>query len=303
MGRPRRKPTSLFAGARGKAKDKSKLEGWVAQKKRDGQYVEFDLDCQGKIEQVRSKTGKVLTTEESEGMLGVQAGYPLSTLCGELMGHTEAGKRDARDRGYSRIYIFDALILDDKLILEEPYHVRIDLIRQMHAELGEVCGDDKPYHDDERARARDFHGRFTRRIPKSWKRTPIIQSYYTPAQTKKLWDEYVIRDGGEGIVFCDPKARLGKRASKLKWKPSSTLDGKVIRIGPRHVRVEYLDIANLEEGVPIEECPKRKFIVGCSPEYWHIQLGDMLEIGFERFKETTGDPTHPYVLKNRRDLL
>ena len=299
--RRRRKKAKLFAGAYGKAKDSIVMEHYIVQPKHDGQYVEIDLECNGKICEVRSKTGRVLQTEEARSMLGVFAGYPNSTLCGELMGHTEAGKKDARDRGYARIILFDALVLEDRLVQDDPYRLRLEQLNQMHAELGELVGNDKPWWDDERARARDFHGRFTRRVPKSWKRTPIVKSYYGDV-AKTLWEEYVMRDGGEGVVFCDPDAYVGKRSAKLKRKPMSSVDCEVVALSPRHAKVEYFDISAMEHGDVVSICLKKSFIVSHSLK-WELELGDMIEVGYEGLHEASGDPKFPRILRKRVDLL
>lgn len=295
----RKRRTKLFCGAYGKAKNITNKNCCIVQPKHDGQYAEIDLDCRGRIEEIRSKSGRVIRTDEARSLLGVFAGYPNSTLCGELMGHTQGGKRDARERGYSRIIIFDALILDDQLFDSEPYHKRLDAINRMHAELGELVGDDKPWWDDERARARDFYGRFTTRKPKSWKRCPIVQSFY---DVEKLWNDYVLQGGGEGIVICDPDAYVGKRGAKLKKKPMSSVDCEVVALSPRHARVEYYDIAAMEHGETISQCNKRSFIVPHSAK-WELVIGDMIEVGFEGFYDKGGDPKFPRILRKRDDLL
>jgi hypothetical protein len=277
------------------------VAGWIAQKKYDGEYAEVELDSTGNICELRSKTGKLITTDEAKSLIGVFAGYPNSTLVGELTGHTEAGKADARKRGYSRIHIFDALKLDDQLIDQEPFSKRDELIKQMDARLGEIVGRDHPWVDDDRARARDFYGKFTKRLPLSWKRVPRVENFHGVERGAKLWEEYVKGEGGEGIVWCDPDAYVGKRASKLKEKLVDTLDVTVTAVGTRYCMAEFYDLRNLQPGASIYEYETLDFplLMG----RFHVQVGDRLEVGCFRFTEKTGLPKSPRILSKRTDLL
>jgi len=297
----RRKRTNLFAGARGILKSRASVEGWIAQKKYDGEYAEVELDSTGKICELRSKTGRLITTTEAESMLGVFAGYPNSTLVGELMGHTEAGKADTRNRGYSRIFVFDALRLEDKMIDGEPFSERDRLIKEMDARLQEVLRNRVEWWDDDSSRARDFHGKFTRRVPLGWKRVPRVENFYGAKRGAELWKEYVKKERGEGIVWCDPDAYVGKRGSKLKEKLVDTLDVTVTAVGTRYCMAEFYDLRNLQPGASIHEYETLDFPLLMGK--FHVEVGDKLEVGCFRFTEKTGLPKSPRILSKRTDLL
>ena len=297
---PRRRRVDLFAGARGIVKSREAVQGWIVQRKYDGQYAEIELDCHGLVRELRSKTGRVIRTDESQSMLGVFAGYPNSILVGELMGHTEEGKKNTRTRGYSRVFIFDALVLRDELVDGQPFHARDTMIKKMYGELSAIVGTRKAWWDDKESRARDFHGKFTTRVPKSWKRVPTVENFYGLKGGKTLWDTYV-KGGGEGIVWCDPNAPVGKRGAKLKQKPLDTLDCQVESIGTNYCQVSFYDLKDLEEGAVVQECRKKAFVIFHGKR--NLSIGDTVEVGFNGFTEKSGLPKFPRILKTRKDLL
>ena len=296
----RRRRVNLFGGASGKIKDKQAKEDWIVQPKYDGQYCEAETDEQGRIIELRSKTGRLITTDEAKDMIGVYAGYGESTLIGELTGHTEIGKLEARKLGWSRMHLFDAVRLEDTFIHDEPYHVRLDKLNMMHAELQAFKGPDK-IPTDVRGRAHDFHGRFTRQKPRSWKRTPIVQSVMGH-RAKDLWKTYVSLNNGEGLVWCDPNAWLGKRGGKLKDKPMDFLDCTVTAIEGRFCQVSYVDWLNAEVGAPLT-CIGRKTLIMNYSERYALSVGDIIEVGYEGINLSSNAPKHPRIVRRRDDLL
>jgi hypothetical protein len=235
---------------------------WAIQPKVDGAYAHVYLDSAGRIERILSRTGLAFPTSITSGLLGCEVGAPDSVLAGELECHTEQGNAAAEARGYRVIHLFDAIRVGGQYLAREPHRVRRDWLyrsqswaenmgkrrhyryeaRHPETKKGAKPGNQNAsknespepglsfppaFIDDTAKHARDISsGRFCTAVPRTWERAPIVP-LLAPAQAGELWERAVAGDG-EGVVAVALDAPLGKRGSKRKCKPSSTIDAIVL---------------------------------------------------------------------------
>jgi len=201
---------------------------YVLQPKIDGAYAELHLDSSGCIERMFTSTGREYSAGVVGDLIGVRAGAPGAVLVGEFEAHTEAGIAAARTRGWANVHLFDALRIGHDLT-SEPYRVRRSALHRMVVEA-EMAGDDRP-DIDRRGVAHGDDGRFARRIPRGWRRCPVVPQHPTSA-AGDLWDRAMSGEI-EGFVAVALDARVGARAAKRKVKPVDGLDCIVIAADTR----------------------------------------------------------------------
>ena len=204
---------------------------WAVQLKVDGVYARVSLDGQGRIASIVSRQGVPYRGADIADLLGVQVGEPGSVLVGELEAQTEASLRARAARGYPLIHLFDCLWFGGRRIAEQPYRYRYGALQHMAARR-EMQTRDRAHCSDRRGADHDARGRYTRHIPRAWRRTPIVEMRPV-SEVERLYDDLVARDGAEGLVLVATDAPAGARASKRKLKPRYTVDGQVVSVGDR----------------------------------------------------------------------
>lgn len=272
----------MYAGPTGKTAHQraSRLSSrWVVQPKIDGQYVHLHTDRSGKIFAVTSRTGREIET----GLVGVQTGAPYSVLCGELEAHTEAGIRAAETAGYQSCHLFDVVQLDGRLWASRSYRARRDALLSAVAREWDRSRD-TPWHDDARQRAHDARGRFCRRVPRGWRRLPVVEQRPV-AQLDAAWADWVTYTGGEGVVLVNLDAPIGARRAKLKLRDVDTLDATVLAVSKRRCTLAY--------GGAI-------FSLGVNGH--SLAVGDLVEVTHHGWHESSVTPRHARVTRIRTDL-
>lgn len=279
-----------YAGASGKLAlpDLPRLDArrWQVQRKIDGCYAVVCCDGDGRVAEVLSRTGKPYS-DRVHRLTGELVGAPWSMLVGELEAHTDAGKLAAERNagGLPRVHLFDAIQVANVRIAERPYSERRDALRRMHAILQEA----DPGRDWERGTDRRAHdrrtGRWCHERLRGWQRAPVLEQYPL-RHARQLWDDYVERENGEGLVVVRQDAPLGLRGSKRKIKVTDTLDVVVIEPGERRATVHWLAADLL-------------FTVGTGGR--ELQCGEVWEVAHNGFYRD-GCPRFGRLLRERSDL-
>lgn len=210
---------------------------WAWQPKVDGCYARVSLDRRGRIVSVLSRAGAQI--REAQDLLGLIAGAPDSVLHGELEAHTEAGERAAAARGWRALHLFDATRSGGRDVSALPYSERYGLLHRAHAEL-ELAGRVSPWVDDDQGDAHSAKtGRYTRRIPRDVRRTPIVPMARGVSAGRELWRDHVERGGGEGLVAVRLDAPARGRGSKRKIKATDTIDCTVVAVDSSAAVLSY----------------------------------------------------------------
>lgn len=273
---PRRKLTRLA--------DLAHRAGWVVQPKVDGMWVWIALDERGEVARLTARTGREVPAGD---LVGIRLGAPWAVLCGELEAHTPAAVELVSRRGFALCHVHDCVHDGTRSITDRAYGDRRDVMYRMIAEvadrnLGKHWADSR---SRPRATARDrATGRFTARVPRSWRRFPIIPQ--RPAsEWRSLWSEYVETGGGEGIVAVNLAAAAGR--GKYKLKRTDTADMVAATVEDETVAC-FWPARGLTAIVP------RNGVV-CEP-------GDTVEVVHEGVYPT-GLPRFPRILRVRADLV
>jgi len=257
------------------------LRGWRWQPKVDGVYARVTTDAAGQIVRVLARSSRPIATD----LVGCRTPYRSATLHGELESHTEAGLAAASRRGYSLLHLFDASQMDGRPIARETYTQRRHLL---WTELARGEGDLwETWHLDASGRAHDGRGRFCAAVPRDHRRLRIVPQVATPAQARELWDDYVVRGGGEGIVAVRPDAPLRARGAKRKVKARSTLDAFVVAVDASAARLEH-------RGHLFEVSARGKV---------RPQVGDLVEVAHDGWYAATVTPRFPRIVRVREDLI
>lgn len=255
---------------------------WVIQPKHDGVYARIVLDGRGLISQISSRARRPFGCENSRSLIGVYAGAPDSVLHGELESSTECGLASAANRGWPLIQVFDCSRLNGRDISRHGYGERRDALMRMHAQLQQDDTDRDWWQDKHGCVHHEKTGRFTRPIPRGWRRVPIVEQW----GMNKFGEQWrnIELTGGEGLVLVNTKAPLGARGSKLKLKKEDTTDARVLRTDDRRVLLD-------SHGV----------VFGCPVGSWVLEQGEMVELTSNGFY-SSGIPRHPRIKRMRTDL-
>lgn len=276
---------------------------WAYQPKLDGVYAEVVTGPDGRIAAVTSRTG--LPLREASDLIGIVAAPPRSVLVGELEAHTEAGVRAARARGWAALHLYDCLAVDGRSVAGERYESRHRWIGQCLAVVDasgrglietwreELAGPARGGHEQPAPVGRDLaSGRYTKRIPRDLRRLPIVPLTRGRSAARELWQTYVERDGGEGIVAVNLHAPAGKRNSKRKVKLTDTGDCVVLDTSPGVLRL----------------AAPRTSPAGWRGESFVVQYvhaasclpGQVVEVAHDGWYEN-GTPRFPRVVRRRED--
>lgn len=282
-----RRQLTDYAGARGRLtyEQATDLTGryWY-QPKVDGAYCRISLDARGCIASLVSRAGKEFPRGDVGDLIGQQIGAPHSVYVGELEAHTEASVRERARRGYPLVHLFDAIYHGRQRITDQPYRYRYGALQAARAEVEIYGGVTEPWVDDEHERAHDATtGRYTRRVPRGWRRAPILPLWH-PRELEARWGEYVERDGGEGIVAVAVDAPMGRRRAKIKIKATDTIDARIAEVDGKLALLVWAG------GSFVLTRPKG------------AAVGDAIEIACDGFYEATSSPRFPRVVRVRSDL-
>jgi hypothetical protein len=250
----------------------------------DGAYCHVTTDRRGRIATVISSTGQPYTCPESRSLLGVFAGYPDSVLAGEGTWHTEASVRDCKARGHAVVHLFDALRIAGRYIADRPFGERRDRLHEMVADLEQHVGRDRPWTDDAGGRSHGAGGRFCQRVPRSWRRLPLVPMV-AARRLDELWEP--VADGErEGLVLANLRAPVGRRRAKLKLKPAHTIDATVVDLDDRWAGVVWAG----------RRCAvsRRRF-----PE---LDVGQVVELRHNGWTERHSLLKQPRIVRVRHDL-
>lgn len=257
---------------------------WRLQPKIDGMYARVTLDGRGLISQIASRTGRICADEGALSLLGVRAGEPDSVLHGELEVSTEAGLRAARERGWSMLHVFDVSRLGGRDIRGLPYRQRRDFLMRAQARA-QAADDDRDWWTDDRGCVHhERTGRFSKPVPRGWRRCPVVEQWPLRALGERWRDDIEI-GGGEGLVAVALGARFGTRGAKLKIKRSDTIDATVHSVGGKLCRLRWCGVQFV---APIGR--------------WPLAVGDVVEVMSTGYYEQTMIPRHPRIARIRADL-
>ena len=261
---------------------------WAVQPKIDGVYARVSLDGQGRIASLVSRQGHVYGAGDVGDLMGCHIGEPLSVLVGELEAQTEAAIRARAARGYPLIHLFDCLYFGPRRIAEQPYRYRYGALQHMAARL-ELATRDRAHATDRLGDDHDARGRYTRHVPRSWRRAPIVPM--SPiAEVERLYGELVERDGAEGLVLVATDAPVSARGCKRKLKPVHTIDARVLSVGERRVVVTY-------HAGRIATVPRAR------RQWPALRTGDVVELRATGWTETHSIPIAPRIGRVRYDLM
>lgn len=276
--------------------------GWAYQPKVDGTYVRAKTDERGRLIEGLSRTGARVDLGD---LAGIVAGPPLAILHGELDAHTEAGIRIAACRGWRNLHLFDCTRAAGASLERLPYAERYATLHRAQvaielAGLGRIA----PTQQDPRKwkwrrptdgglapakyewRPLNPKGVVPGGPPRDLRRVPVVPMVRTRAQAEQLWDEHVLRGGGEGIVAVALAAPAGRRNSKRKVKQCDTLEA--VCLGSDG------GVAELRRG-------EQTFLVSargrCQP-----QPGDVVEVLHDGFYERDFTPRFARMVRVRNDL-
>lgn len=211
---------------------------WAVQPKLDGVYARVRTDRDGRIAELRYRSGELVAAGDAADLVGVVAGPPDAVLHGELEAHTEAGRRAAATRGWAVLHLFDASRLGGRDVTSQPYGWRYGALHHAQALL-EQEGLPSRGELDARGARHDAGGRYTRGVPRDVRRCPVVPMLRGAGAADRLWQEHVEAGGGEGLVAVALDAPLGRRGAKRKVKASDTIDCVVLRAEARHAELEW----------------------------------------------------------------
>lgn len=255
---------------------------WMAQPKVDGCYVHVHTDRAGKIERVLSRSGAVLSRKIVGGLLGAFVSWPDSVLCGELEAHTEAGNRAARARGWRAVHVFDAVRVGGRYLAREPYRARRDALLRAQSEVVNLA-EERSWTRVEGLRGRDKEtGRYVLAAEEGWRLCPVVDQVPV-ARAGGLWDG-VQAGQGEGLVLVNINAPMGRRNSKRKLKPVSTLEAVCIKADGAGALLHWI-------------AGDKLFVVGAKG----LEEGRVFEVLHDGFYDS-GEPRFARVVRERMDL-
>lgn len=286
----RRRRDDLYAGAKGRKTLADALRAGrrhVVAPKVDGTYTVATTDKAGYLANMITRNGQSLPDDFIAAFRGVRWA-PNAVLVGEAECWTERSIRVATTRGYPLLHLFDVLRLDGRDVSSLPYQDRRDaLMRAESAPVNESL--DRPWTEDDAGRVHDRAGRFTRPVPMSWRRMPVVPQ--RPAsEAENAWSDWV--DGGEaeGLVLIDPAAPLGRGKGKIKSLSTAghdSLDVTVRRVGELGVWVDWNNY---------------QWRIRCAGWVNRLRPGMVVEVAHAGWLEHRVAPKHPRVVRIREDL-
>jgi hypothetical protein len=215
---------------------------WACMPKRDGVYCTVTTDRRGTISNLLYRSGQLVSLTDADGLRGQYIGAPDATLVGELEAQTEASIRARTTRGYALLHVFDVARMDGRSLHSQPFSQRYGMLHQWQAAI-ECYEPDAAqaewWRRDVNGDAHDVTGRFCTPMRGALRRLPIVPLHRGTGAGRALWDAYVEREGGEGVVACRLDAPLGKRGGKKKCRAVQTLDALVVSVGPRAAVLSY----------------------------------------------------------------
>ena len=254
--------------------------GWMP--KVDGCYARVSTDRRGRVFSVLTRAGRPL--REARDLVGVLVGPPDSVLHGELDAHTEAGNRLASTRGWRALHLFDTTRHAGRDVSAMPALDRHALLAADRTAL-EQAGTVNPWADDEHGQAHAVTtGRYVRRIPRDWRRFPLVPMH---RDARALWSEHVERGGGEGVVAVRLAAPAGARDSKRKIKASDTLDCTVVSCGGGAALLSYRT---------------HLFAVSARGRWSTLTTGTHVEVAADGWYESTTAPRFARLVRVRADV-
>ncbi len=295
--------------------------GWAYQPKIDGTYVRAKTDERGRLIEGLSRTGARVDLGD---LLGIVAGPPLAILHGELEAHTEAGVRIAACRGWRNLHLFDCTRSAGASLERLPYAERYAALHRAQvaielAGLGRIAPTQQdprtwkwdapggPFERYRRARySRHRSVRGMRRPvlrerpwspagtlipggpPRDLRRVPVVPMVRTAAQAEQLWSDFVLRDGGEGIVAVSLNAPAGSRNAKRKVKLTDTIEAVVLR--------------NQGGGVVALRRGNQEFLVSARGKV-QPQPGQVVEVAHDGFYEKDFTPRFARMVRVREDAV
>lgn len=292
----------MYTGARGRLSlahlERLPPTRYAVQPKVDGMYVHVHTDRAGRVHALTSRTGRAVDAAAVQDLIGCRVSAPHSILAGELEAHTEAGILARERRGYALVHVHDLLQLDGRSLAAEPYCARRDALWRVQSAL--VCEDlDQPTE-------RDAAGRWQRQTPRGWRRCPIVPQ--VPASRwQELWQGYVEREGGEGLVVVALDAPAGRRGSKRKIKQATTIECVCVAVDERRATLVWT-AAGAAYHVEHSELQRRdRTAVRSAPHVLTgarsitFRVGAVYEVACDGFY-ASGLPRFARVMRERTDL-
>lgn len=286
-----------YSGATGRLEPDAGLKldpkRYAWQPKVDGCFVRVATDDAGCVSSLLMRCGNPVPARDVTGIAGMHTGLPNAVLHGELEAHTEAGIAARKARGFPVIHLFDCARFLGNDVKARPYTERYGLLHRWQADL--ECYRDEPGAPVERFYL-DGSGRahlpashvFVDQAPRDIRRLPIVKLARGAGAAEQLWDEHVVRGGGEGLVAVRLDARLGQRQAKLKIKEIDTLDCVVIQ---RDSSAAMLSWAG------------RQFAVSAKGKWQALQPGDVVEVACNGFYNGGKEPRFARIVRIRQDKV
>lgn len=258
---------------------------WAVQRKVDGIYATVTTDRRGRVANAITRAGEVLGPGALAAYRGV-SWAPDSVLACELELWTEAARRTVEARGYAIAHAFDAIRVAGRDVSRETYRARRDALMRAQVAL-ELGGRDRPWTDDAQGDAHDAGtGRYCSRVPRGWRRVQIVEQVPV-ARLDQAWDEWVQREGGEGLVAVRLDAQLGARGAKRKIKNTSEIDCVVVSFDSGAAQLWWTGAA-------------RSIVVSLSPNR-ALTVGEVVEVRHDGFTDA-GEPRFARIVRRRPDL-
>jgi hypothetical protein len=198
--------------------------------------------------------------------------------------HTEAGIAARTVRGYALLHLFDCLALDGRSLDALPFADRYGALHRGQA-IAEQAPDSRirRFKIDHRGDAHGPDGRYILDLPRDTRLTPIVPLHRGRGAIARTYEE-VIAAGGEGVVVVALDAPLGKRGSKRKCKPVTTIDAVVVASDRGAATVVYrgrtFNVATMRQPQP----------------------GEVVELQHDGVY-ASGEPRHARVTRVRHDLM
>lgn len=253
---------------------------WAYQPKHDGVYARVSLDRRGRISNVLSRSGSPI--RDASDLVGILAGPPDSVLHGELESHTEAGNRIAATRGYRLLHVFDVTRHAGRDAAWMTYADRHDLLRRDRDAI-DLAGLANPWVTDDQGDAHDLKsGRYCKATPRDIRRLPLVPLVRNGSE---LWQSYVERGGGEGLVAVRLDAPARARGSKRKIKATDSIDCVVIKV---------------ESGCALLTYRGHSFVV--SARGATCRAGQIVEVKHDGWYERSVTPRFARIVRRRTDL-
>jgi hypothetical protein len=289
-------PTLLdYAGASGRI-DRDKLlsinfDKCGAMPKIDGCYVRAATDGHGRISTLTYRSGSQVSQADADGLHGLYTGIADSVLLGELTAQSERGIRQRQLLGYAQLHVFDVARFNGDDVSSQPFAERYAALHRWQSWI-ECMEPDAARHDTWQSDGVRLHdkrsGRFTRELPRDLRRLPIVPLVRGRDGARDLWNAYVERDGGEGVVVVNLDAPLGAKGSKRKCRATDTIDATVIEIGG--------GAAVLSWAGRTFACSARGKIAS------ELRAGDLVEVLHNGYGERSSLPQHARIIRKRFDL-